>query len=390
MVRYLIHRFTRGCTEETKVRSVTGYVCGTVGIFLNLLLFAAKLTIGTISASISITADAFNNLSDAGSSAMALFGFLWAGKRADSKHPFGHGRIEYLSGILISVLIILVGGELFLSSVRKIFAPEESHFSLAVLIVLVCSILVKFYMFLYNRANGRKIHSETLLAAAADSRGDCIATLAVLLCAVFSHFTSINIDPYVGVAVSIMILISGIRSVTETASPLLGAAPDPEFIAGVTELVRSSPATEGIHDMVVHDYGPSKRFVSLHMEVDGSKNIYALHDEVDLVERRIAQKFGCESVIHMDPIDLSNPTLTMLSEKLHAKAAEFPGATVHDIRMVPGVSHTNIIFDLSLTPELFSRRTQLEADFSDFVREISPDYCTVIQSEVSYTTAPHS
>lgn len=387
MVRFLIHCFARGSSDENRIRSVTGYVCGAVGIFLNIVLFCAKLAVGMLTGSISITADAFNNLSDAGSSAMTLFGFLWAGKRADAEHPFGHGRIEYLSGILISVLIILVGGELFLSSVKKIFSPEESTFSVYVLIVLLCSILVKLYMYFYNRSCGKKIHSETLLAAAADSRGDCIATLAVLLCALISYFTSVNLDAYVGVAVSVLILVSGIRSASETASPLLGKAPDPAFVSRVIEILQDSPATEGYHDMVVHDYGPSKRFLSLHMEVDGSKNIYTLHDEVDLVERRISQELGCEAVIHMDPIDLSNPTLAMISEKLHEKAREYPGATVHDIRMVPGVSHTNIIFDLSLTPELFSRHTELEDSFSAFAREISPAYCTVIQSEISYTDA---
>ena len=187
MVRFLIHCFARGSYDENRIRSVTGYVCGAVGIFLNIVLFCAKLAVGMLTGSISITADAFNNLSDAGSSAMTLFGFLWAGKRADAEHPFGHGRIEYLSGILISVLIILVGGELFLSSVKKIFSPEESTFSVYVLIVLLCSILVKLYMYFYNRSCGKKIHSETLLAAAADSRGDCIATLAVLLCALISY-----------------------------------------------------------------------------------------------------------------------------------------------------------------------------------------------------------
>lgn len=385
MISLLIRRFVPRDAEPAVIRRRYGYICGGAGIFFNLVLFLAKLIIGTASGSIAITADAFNNLSDATSSAVTLLGFLLASRKADSEHPFGHGRIEYVCGILISVVIIYVGITLLRSSVDKILHPEIFVFSPAVAIILVLSIAIKLYMAYYNRACSKKIQSATLRAAASDSLSDCISTGAVLLCALFCHFTGIQLDGYLGAVVSLLILWTGIRSVIETSSPLLGQAPDPDFVKKVEQIVRQNPETIGIHDLLIHDYGPSKVFVSLHMEVDGSHDLYVLHDAVDLTERRITAELGCEAVIHMDPIDVRNPVLRELFYQIQAKAKELcPASDIHDFRMVPGPTHTNLIFDLVLTPEDFPNRQSIMQALQQAVEEMEGNYFAVIKAEPSY------
>ena len=386
MISLIAKRFIKNPNDPASVRSVYGYVCGAMGIILNLFLFAAKLVIGTVSGSISITADAFNNFTDAGSSIITLFGFLLSGRKADNDHPFGHGRIEYICGILVSVVIILVGGELFLSSAEKIFNPTDVKFSIALCVVLSVSVLVKFYMYLYNRNCGKMIDSETLKAVASDSIGDCIATLCVLVCSIFTHFTNINIDAYVGAVVSILILRAGITSVISTASPLLGHAPDPDFVHRIYDIVSSSDMCCGIHDLVVHDYGPGKKFVSVHMEVDGSGDIFVLHDEVDRVEKLLTDTLGCDAIIHMDPIDIKNPVLKELSDILKLSAKEIDsGLVVHDVRMVPGPTHTNVIFDVAIPANLFSKRGEISETLSKKVSDFGESYFAVINCEMSYT-----
>ena len=371
--------------SATQKRRIYGTVCGIAGITFNLLLFCAKLIVGTLSASIAVTADAFNNLSDATSSAVTLFGFLLASRRADREHPFGHGRIEYLSGIFISVLIIYVGIELLRSSAEKIFHPEETVFHPAVVIVLILSVCVKLYMAFYNRACGKQIHSETLTAACRDSLSDCISTLAVLAGATVSALTGLALDGYLGAAVSLLILYTGIRSVIDTASPLLGRAPDPKFVAEIERIVSENPETRGYHDLVVHDYGPAKVFVSLHMEVDGSRDIYELHDAVDSTEHRIAHELHCEAVIHMDPIDVHNPVIRVLYGQVHVLADEIcPQAKIHDFRMVPGTTHTNLIFDLVLPAALFPKSREITDELRRRVRQLDGNYYAVIHAEISY------
>lgn len=385
MVSFLLKHFLPPNADAKASRNIYGYVCGGVGIVLNLLLFGAKLFIGMISSSIAITADAFNNLTDAGSSVISLFGFILSGQKADSEHPFGHGRIEYIAGTFISAAIILVGGELLRSSADKILHPGEFVFNKFIVIVLLLSILVKLYMAYYNNSCGKKIHSSSLRAVASDSISDSISTLAILLSSVFMYYTDIPVDGYVGAAVSLLIIKTGISSVIETASPLLGGAPDPEFVKKVEEIVRENPETVGIHDLVVHDYGPNKIFVSLHMEVDGSREMFALHDAVDLVERRIAQELGCEAVIHMDPIDVNNPILKEIYARLCEKLEEIcPEANVHDLRIVPGPTHTNVIFDLILPPVIYKRKDEITAELEKCVSRINKNYFAVITAEVSY------
>lgn len=386
MISLLLRRFLPENADIKTSRRIYGFVCGGTGIVLNLLLFAAKLFIGFISSSIAITADAFNNLTDAGSSVISLFGFILSGQKADKKHPFGHGRIEYIAGTLISAAIILVGFELLRSSVKKIFQPADFVFNRYVAIVLVISVIVKLYMAYYNRKCGKKIQSSSLLAVSSDSLSDSISTLAILISSVFMYFTDIHIDGYVGAAVSLLIIKTGISAVIDTSSPLLGGAPDPEFVKRVEEIVRENPETVGIHDLVVHDYGPDKIFVSLHMEVDGSGEIFALHDAVDLVERRISEELGCEAVIHMDPIDVYNPILKEIYHALSEECLKISaGANIHDLRIVPGPTHTNIIFDLILPPEHFGRKEEACGILRECVHNINENYYAVITAETSYT-----
>ena len=385
MVSFLIRRFTFSDMNEAQKRSVYGYVCGGVGIFFNLLLFTAKLLTGIFTSSISIMADAFNNLTDALSSVISLFGFILSSRKADREHPFGHGRIEYIAGALISVAIIFVGFELLKSSVSKIFNPAEFVFNRYVVIVLLFSALVKLYMAFYNNSCSKKIHSASLRAVAADSISDSISTLAILLSTVFMYFTNIYIDGYVGAIVSALIIRTGIMAVIETSAPLLGSVPKQEFVREVERIVRSNPETIGIHDLVVHDYGPSKVFVSLHMEVDGSKELFALHDAVDLVERQIRSHLGCEAVIHMDPIDIHNPILKEVYIVLSKECEKLsPAANIHDLRIVPGPTHTNIIFDLLLPPELFSKKDAICTNLEKSVQNINENYYAVITPEISY------
>lgn len=385
MISLLLRRFLPEDADQKTARTIYGYVCGGAGIFLNLFLFAIKLIIGIISSSIAITADAFNNLTDAGSSVISLFGFILSGQKADKEHPFGHGRIEYIAGIFISIVIIYVGIELLRSSIGKIIHPGEFIFNIYVAIVLIISILVKLYMAYYNRSCGKKIQSSVLFAVATDSISDAIATSAILLSSVFMYFTNIQIDGYVGLLVSLLIIKSGVDAVIKTSSPLLGGIPDREFVKRVEEIVRENPETVGIHDLVVHDYGPSKIFVSLHMEVDGSKEIFVLHDAADLVEKRISEDLGCEAVIHMDPIDVNNPILKELYSTLQKRLEIVcPEGNVHDLRIVPGPTHTNVIFDLIVPAERFFAKDKISAELEKCITEIDENYYAVITVETSY------
>ncbi len=385
MITLLMKKLAPSSMEQSKRRMRCAFFCGGMGIFLNLLLFVLKLILGTFTGAVSITADAFNNLSDAASSVATLIGFFLSSREADLDHPFGHGRIEYISGIMISFIISLMGFELLKSSFIKILSPEKTIFNKWVVIVLLFSVIIKLYMAYYNTKAAKLINSPTLKAAATDSLSDCISTSAVLLSLVFMHFSSINIDGYVGLIVSFLILCAGIKAAIDTTSPLLGNPPDKDFVASIEKIIMDCPQTVGMHDLVVHDYGPSKRFISVHMEVDGSKNLFDLHDAVDLTERCITSELGCEAVIHMDPIDLENPLLSEIFEKVSEKARELcEGLSVHDVRIVPGNTHTNIIFDLVIPAHLFKNRSFYTAELTKTISEIDENYFAVITSEISY------
>ena len=286
--------------QDPAVRQRYGALSGFTGICLNILLFLGKLIAGTVSGSIAITADAFNNLSDAGSSVVTLIGFRLAGQKPDRDHPFGHGRVEYLSGLAVSVVILLMGFELGKTSFQKILSPQPVDFSLLPLIILPVSILVKGWMYLFNRKLGKKIDSAAMMATAADSLSDMASTAVVLLGTLAGHFFRIQLDGYLGVLVAIFILYTGVSAMKDTIDPLLGRAPDPALVAGIRRLALAPPEILGLHDLIVHDYGPGRLFASLHAEVDKDDDISAIHDIIDTVERQIYHELGCEICIHMD------------------------------------------------------------------------------------------
>ena len=302
MITCLAKFWIRESDSEEKKRRVYGTLGAVVSIFLNICLFTGKYLAGFLSGSIAIMADAFNNLSDAGSSFISLIGFVFSGKKPDLDHPFGHGRIEYLAGLGVSFLILLMGVELAKNSVQKILHPVSVQISTLSIAVLSASILVKLYMAYYNHAIGKKIRSATMAATATDSLSDAAATTVVLLAMLFLALTGINIDGYCGILVAVFILAAGIGAAKETVSPLLGQAPDPEFVKEIKELVMQHEEVLGIHDMAVHDYGPGRVMVSLHAEVSGDGNIYELHDLIDRIERELKEKLHCETVIHMDQV----------------------------------------------------------------------------------------
>lgn len=371
MVTALINLFIKDKEDvkNPKVRQKYGMLCGTVGIFLNVLLFLGKFLAGTISHSISITADAFNNLSDAGSSCVTLVGFKMAGAKPDMAHPFGHGRIEYIAGLIVSGAIIFMAFELVKSSVTKILHPQPVEFRVLTAVILLVSILVKIYMAFYNYQIGRKVDSAAMRATATDSLSDTCATTVVLLAAVVGKLTGIQIDGYCGVLVGIFIFYAGISAAKETLNPLLGQPPEKEFVREIEEVVLAHEEICGIHDLLVHDYGPGRLMISLHAEVPAEGNILELHDVVDNAEAELRRKLNCAAVIHMDPVVTEDEHILSMKKSMEEMIAKIdPVITIHDFRVVMGTTHTNLIFDIvvpyeyklsdeALT-ELIQRRTK--------------------------------
>ena len=373
--------------EDGAVRRAGGALCGFVGIGLNILLFAGILAAGTLSGSIAITADAFNNLSDAGSSVVTLLGFRLAGKKPDAGHPFGHGRLEYVSGLIVAGLILLMGAELAKSSVDKILHPEAVTFSWLAAGILLASIGVKLYMYLYNRAVGKKIKSAAMSATAADSLSDTAATSAVLLAMVIGKLTDVQLDGWVGLVVALFILWSAVQAARDTISPLLGQAPDPMLVKEIESLVMAHDTVVGIHDLVVHDYGPGRCIISLHAEVPADEQVLELHDVIDNIEEELAQKLHCEAVIHMDPVVVGDPTVTALHQQVAALVKTIdPRITIHDFRMVPGQTHTNLIFDAVIPFDERLTRQQVADRIRQMVSEMEGDYRAVVKVENSYVS----
>ena len=336
--------------SPAQLRTAYGILCGAVGIGLNLLLFLGKFFAGTLSGSVAITADAFNNLSDAGSSVVTLLGFRIAAKAPDPGHPFGHGRAEYLSGLAVSMLILLMGVELAKESLNKILHPALVEFSWLVIGILAASICVKLYMAMYNRSLGKKLSAPALLAAAADSLGDCMSTSAVLVATLIGHYFQLPVDGWVGILVALFIFKGGIDAAKDTIDPLLGKPPTPEFVKEIEDLVMAHKEISGIHDLVVHDYGPGRVMISLHAEVPATGSVMTIHDAIDNIEQELHRKLGCEAVIHMDPIATDDSTTVVLRNKITELAHCIdPALSIHDFRMVPGPTHTNLIFDV-VTP----------------------------------------
>lgn len=388
MISLLAKWFIRDCENVTDpaVRRAYGTLCGAVGIGWNLLLFAGKFIAGTLSGSIAITADAFNNLSDAGSSVVTLLGFRLAGKKPDTDHPFGHGRMEYISGLVVAGLILLMAVELGKSSLEKILHPAAVTFSALTAAILVISILVKLYMAFYNRAVGRKIGSAAMAATAADSRSDAISTAAVLSAMLIDRFTAVHIDGWVGLVVAVLILITGIKAARETLDPLLGQPPAEEFVREIERIVMAHEKIKGIHDLVVHDYGPGRVMITLHAEVPAHDDILALHDEIDLAEHELARQLGCVATIHMDPIVTDDGVTAQLRQQVAELVRTIdPRITIHDFRMVPGPSHTNVIFDAVVPFDEALPHDEVARRIRELVRGIEGGpYFAVVEVETSY------
>jgi len=389
MTNFLLRLFVKNHqnTGDPHVRRAIGTLSGWVGIACNLLLCFGKLLLGALTGAVSVTADALNNLSDASGSIVTLLGFRMAGKPADEHHPYGHARAEYLSGLGVAVLILFIGFELAKTSVTRIFRPEPVAFSPTAVLVLVTSIAVKFWMSRFNRALGKGICSDALLAAAADSRNDCITTAAVLLSGLLERFLNIRTDGFFGLGVACFILHSGFRLAKDTASPLLGESADPDLREKIVDYVRSQPRVLGYHDLMVHDYGPGQRFASLHVEMDHREDPMDCHELIDDMERECLRSHNIHLVIHYDPIITDDPELTRLKDVVSALlTAQDPRLTLHDFRMVQGRRHMNLVFDVKLPSDLRTRRSAIRQNIQDALNEEGPMEYHV---KITYDTADY-
>ena len=365
--------------DENVTRKIYGTLCSIIGIMLNVMLFAGKYIAGVISGSVAITADAINNLSDAGSSFITLIGFRFAGKKPDVDHPFGHGRFEYISGFIVSMAILMMGVELIKTSVGKIISPEPIETSGVAVTILIISILVKLYMVIYNKRIGEKIKSSAMKATATDSLGDVMATSFVLISVVVMELTDLNIDGYSGIVVAAFILFAGYNAAKDTINPLLGKTPDPELVEAIKEIVFDHEIVVGIHDMVVHDYGPGRIMVSLHAEVPGNGDIFEIHDAIDHIERELQESLGCNAVIHMDPIETDNEVVKCVRKQVEEAVLKFiSNASIHDFRMVQGPTHTNVIFDVVVPYSVKDNEDDIKRQVQLLVSEIDSTYFAVV------------
>ncbi len=368
-----------GQRDDAQVREKSGKVAGAIGIATNLLLFAIKLVAGFLSGSVAVMADAVNNLTDSGSSIVMLVGFKLAGKPADEKHPFGHARMEYLSGVIVSFLVLFLGLELGRTSVEKIISPQPADFNLLALGILAVSVVIKLWQCFFYRSVGKTIHSDTVFATSSDSRNDAIATTVVLLGALITRFTGANLDGVLGLAVAVFIVISGVKLVIETGNPLLGVAPDEALVKQIYEKILSYEGVFGIHDLTVHNYGEGKCFASVHCEVPAERDILLSHDIIDNIERDFEKDLGIHLVIHLDPIVTGDERTNKLREQvgklLHVVV---PQASMHDFRVVWGVTHSNVVFDVAVPFSLQDSDQQIQERISQAVQTLDPTYRTVI------------
>ena len=366
-------------TEDPAVRDKCGRVAGAAGIVTNFLLFLMKIIVGTVFHSVSVTADAVNNLTDSGSSVVTLIGFKMASKPADEKHPFGHARIEYLSGVIVSFIVIFLGLQLGMSSIEKILTPEENALTPVALVVLVISILAKLWQCLFYRKVGRMIKSESVEATSKDSRNDVIATSVVLLGAVITMLTGVNLDGYMGAAVALFIVFSGVQLTISTADPLLGQAPEGELVQTITEKMLSYPGIIGMHDLAVHNYGVGRCFASAHCEVDAKNDILVSHDLIDNIERDFSRDLCIHMVIHLDPVIVGDARTDALHRKVQSLVtALYPTVTIHDFRVIWGVTHSNIVFDAAVPFSVKDSDAVITQKLEAEIQKLDPDYRTVV------------
>lgn len=390
MTKLLIKNFVKDYKNTTSpsVRSAYGKLGGFVGIVCNVILFILKIVIGTISGSVSISADAVNNLSDASSSIINLLGFKLSEKPADTEHPYGHGRYEYLSALTVAVFILVIGIELLKSGVGKIIHPEKVIFSLPLVLILTVSMLLKLWMMFFNNYAGKAINSKSLLATATDSRNDVITTAAVLASTIISHFTGYELDGFAGTAVAIFILISGVGLIRETVNPMLGTAPEPEYVQNIAAKILSYPGVLGIHDLMVHDYGPCRKFASVHVEMAAEEDPIESHDLIDNIESDFLNNENLHLIVHYDPIltkdELTNDIRKQVENAVHGISQYL---SIHDLRIVPGTTHTNLVFDCLSPYEAELDDKELKLEISKRVKMINPTYNCVITIDKSYVSA---
>lgn len=388
MIKFLAKIFIKDYknTENAEVRRKYGILAGAVGIALNVLLFVLKLAAGIFTGSVAVMADAFNNISDAGSSGITMIGFRLAGKKPDPEHPFGHGRIEYITGFIVSILIFVMGFELATSSFEAIKNPKQTELSPLSLTILALSVIIKLYMYFYNHRYGKKLNSAAMKATASDSLSDTVSTLAVIASLLFAHFTDLLIDGYVGLAVAAFILLAGFRAAKETIEPLLGVCPDKELMEEISNLILLKHPITGVHDMILHDYGPGRQFLSLHAEVPMDENILFVHDVIDNVEIEIFKEYGIETVIHMDPIDTRDQRINDIRSKVKEILSDLgEGFNAHDFRIVPGHTHTNVLFDVVRPIGSKIGDEELKTAVSLAVSAMDPQYRCVIKIDSSYS-----
>ena len=387
MTDFMCKRFVKNHEnmKEPQVREGYGKLASVVGIISNAILCIAKILVGLISGSIAIIADGINNLADASSSVITLAGFKLSALPEDDEHPYGHARIEYITGMIVSVLIVVVGVELIKSSIDKILHPEPLEFSWSMVIVLLLAILLKVWQAMFNIKIGKKINSVALTATGTDSRNDVISTTAVLFSIIIGKMANIQIDGYMGVLVALFIIWSGIGLIKETSSPLLGEAPDPDLVAAISEMASDFDGVLGIHDLVVHNYGPGKVFASIHIEVDANGDLMESHDMVDNIERQLSKKLHIVLTAHMDPIKVDDPIVALMNEVTTKVTDSLDGiSNVHDLRVVPGPTHTNIIFDIVVNPSCKLSNKEIHQAFTDAIKAIDENYFVVINFDKNY------
>lgn len=388
MTNFLVHRFVKDSeqTNNPKVRTQYGVLASFVGIFCNLILFAGKLAVGILLHSIAVMADAFNNLSDAASSIIGFVGVKMASKPADEDHPFGHGRIEYITALIVSFLVMQVGWTFFKSSFGKIREPEELTFSLVPLLILLASVGMKLWLGQFNRILGKRINSKVMLATAADAMGDVITTSATIFSILVFRFTGFNIDGYVGLLVALVVMWAGLGIARDTLEPLLGAPVDPELYRQITEKVESYEGIVGSHDLIVHNYGPTRSLASIHAEVPNNVDIEISHEIIDRIEREVARELNIFLVIHMDPVETCNSQVTEAKTQVEELMRGIDESlSLHDFRMVSGEHRTNLIFDIVVPASYSSEKLhELSAQVAESVHRENPQYQCVITAEKSF------
>lgn len=365
--------------NSPEVRRSCGSAVSVAGIIINVLLALIKFVAGLLSGAISITADAMNNLSDAGSQVISFISFKIAGKPADRDHPFGHARIEYVASMIVSFLVLLVGFELMGSSIDKILHPSTTNYSLIVMVILGISVAAKLMLFAFDRSAAKKIKSEVVKAASADSLSDAIATSAVLISAVISRICGFDTDGYMGVVVAVVIMVAGVKILNETKNSILGSAPEPELVDEIVRITKEYPEIYGIHDMVVHNYGPGNTIASFHAEVDGFANVFHTHDVIDTVEKRLFSQLSVRATIHMDPIVTDDEKVSSLRKKVLNAVKEIDQRfNIHDFRFVEGPTHSNLIFDVTVPFEVKMTNDEVKRAIDDKISKIDPNYFAVI------------